>query len=286
MHLAWCVSWLILSSGDAAAIMARVVANLDRAAEARRQFVYRQTVTSSLIRGNGQLSRREKREYEAFPAENRTEKKLVSFDGESRRGKNTVHYTESGYKTKNLDIDGDLIRDLTDSLVDDKDTRDGIPPSLFPLRMKDLLQYRFTLKGEFEYQGRRTYKIQFQPAAGHRCVNIGGDDDDCEGASWAGEAWIDAAEFQPARIFTTQAFRIPWGVKVFLGTNVQQSGFSVPYQRLDENVWFPTGYGTEFRLNALWAYRRTMTLSLESSGFRRTGATSQIEYTAPKDRER
>ncbi len=79
---------------------------------------------------------------------------------------------------------------------------------------------------------------------------------------------------------------MPWGVKVFLGTNVQQSGFSVTYHRLDENVWFPTGYGTEFRFNALWAYRRTVTLSLESSGFRRTGATSQIEYTAPKGRER
>jgi len=259
--------------------MAQVVANLDQAADARRQFVYHQRVISSLIRGNGQLSRKEKREYEAFPGEDRTEKKLVSLEGECRRGKSTVLYTEPGYRDKGLDIDGDLIREMTDSLVDDKSTRDGIPPSLFPLRRKDLAGYRFTLKGEFEYQGRRTYKIQFEPAGRHRCINIGGDDDGCQGPSWAGEAWIDAQELQPARIFTTQAFHIPWGVKVFLGTNVQQSGFAVSYQRVDDNVWFPASYGTEFRFNALWGYRRTVTLSLESNQFRRAGAKSKIDYT-------
>jgi hypothetical protein len=286
MHLAWAVSWLLLASGDPAAIMATVVANLDHAADLRGQFVYRQLVTTSLIRGNGQLSRREKRQYEAFPGEKRTEKKLVSLDGECRRGKITVHYTEPGYKDKGLDIDGDLIRDMTESLVDDKSTRDGIPPSLFPLRRKDLPGYRFTRTGEFDYQGRRTYKIQFEPADRHRCINIGGDDDDCQGPSWAGEAWIDAQELQPARIFTTQAFRIPWGVKVFLGTNIQQSGFAVSYQRLEQNVWFPAGYGTEFRFNALWGYRRTVTLSLESNEFRRTGATSKIDYTPARQQKK
>ena len=162
--------------------------------------------------------------------------------------------------------------------MDEKDSRDGIPHSLFPLRAKDLPGYKFTMKEQFDYQGRRTYKILFEPAEKHTCITIGDDDDGCEGPSWKGEAWIDVAELQPVRIETLQAFRIPWGVKVFLGTNVQQTGFSVSYQRLAENVWFPISYGTEFRFRVLWGYARTVTLSLLSKDFQKTDASSKIEY--------
>jgi len=274
-------SWPALGADDGAVIMAKVVANVEKAADSRRQFLYHQAVTTNLVRPNGQISRKENRQYEVFPSENATEKKLISLRGEARQGKTVTTYGEAGYKKKNLDIDGDLMRDLTSDLVDEKKSRDGIPASLFPLRAKDLDGYRFTLKEEFEYQGRRTYKILFEPNGKHSCVNIGGDDDDCEGASWKGELWIDVEELQPARIFTEQAFRVPWGVKVFLGTNIQRSGFSVSYQRVAENVWFPASYGTEFRFNALWGYRRTVTLSLESSGFQKTDIASKIRYEGP-----
>jgi hypothetical protein len=71
-------------------------------------------------------------------------------------------------------------------------------------------------------------------------------------------------------------------VRVFLGTNVQQTGFSITYHRAGENVWFPATSGTEFRLNVLWGYRRTIALSMESNGFQKTGASSTIEYDLPK----
>jgi hypothetical protein len=109
------------------------------------------------------------------------------------------------------------------------------------------------------------------------CITIGADDE-CDSPSWKGEAWIDAEELQPVRIQTQQAFQVPWGVKVFLGTNIQQSGFAISYQRVAENVWFPVSYGTEFRFNVLWGYKRTVTLSLESSDFRIASADSKIEY--------
>jgi hypothetical protein len=268
---------------DATAIMAKVAANVEKATDPRRQFVYHQFVTSSLVRSNGRISRKENREYQVFPTETSTEKKLISLRGEVRRGKKTTPYSDLGFKDKGLDLDGDLIRDLTNDLVDEKNSRDGIPASLFPLRAKDLSGYRFTLKEEFEYQGRRTYKILFEPAQKHNCVNIGGDDDDCEGPSWKGEAWIDTADLQPVRIETQQAFRVPWGVKVFLGTNIQQSGFAVSYQRVADNVWFPVSYGTEFRFNVLWGYKRTVTLSLVSNGFQKTDIASKIKYDAPKE---
>jgi hypothetical protein len=283
------LAWPILqgataaSQQDAAAMMARVAENVEKTTEARRLYVYRQFVTSSLVRSDGQIARKEKREYQVFPTEKSSEKKLISLSGQCRQGKETISYTEDGFKSKGMDVDGDLIRDLTRNLVDQKGSRDGIPHSLFPLRLKDLPGYKFALNGEFDHQGRRTFKILFEPAEKHNCINIGDDDGECGSPSWKGEAWIDATEMQPVRLTTQQAFRIPWGVKVFLGTNLQQTGFSVTYNRLAENVWFPVSYGTEFRFNVLWGYKRTVTLSLRSDGFQKTDAASKIEYELAKE---
>lgn len=261
---------------DAAAIMAKVAAKVEGATEARRQYVYRQQVRSSLVRANGKVSRKEKREYSVIPGEKDTEKTLVSFAGEYRKGREMIPYSEPGYKYKDVDIDGELIAELTNDLVNEKGSRDGIPSSLFPLRTGDLRRYIFTFKGEGEHRGRRIYKIGFDPAKKEMCVQIGGDHEgDCDSA-WKGEAWIDAAELQPVRIQTDLAFAIPWGVRVFLGTNLRQTGFSVTYRRVAENVWFPETYGTEFRFDVLWAYKRTVALSLESDGFRKTDAASTI----------
>ena len=45
------------------------------------------------------------------------------------------------------------------------------------------------------------------------------------------------------------------------------------------NAWFPATYGTEFKLNVLFFYKRTIALSLESSDFRRATADTTIEFT-------
>ncbi len=71
---------------------------------------------------------------------------------------------------------------------------------------------------------------------------------------------------------------MPLAVKLVLGTNIRQLGFSVSYIRVAEGVWFPASYGTEFRLDLFWGYKRTITMSLESSGFKKTDAASKIEY--------
>lgn len=262
---------------DAAAIMTKVAANVEKSTGARRQYVYKQSIISNLVRSNGKIARKENREYEVFPTQTGSEKKLVSLQGRVRRGNQSTDYTDAGFKDKNLDIDGDLMRELIDDLVDDKQSRDGIPPSLFPLSTKDLPGYRFTSNGDVVYQGRRTLRILFEPVVKRHCITIGGDDE-CDSPSWKGEAWIDAEELQPVRIQTQQAFQVPWGVKLFLGTNVQQSGFAITYQRVAENVWFPVSYGTEFRFNVLWGYKRTVTLSLASSDFQKASAASKIEY--------
>ena len=73
-------------------------------------------------------------------------------------------------------------------------------------------------------------------------------------------------------------FKIPAAVRILLGTNVRQLGFSVAYIRVADGVWFPVSYGTEFRLDLFWGYKRTITMAMESAGFRKANATSKIEY--------
>ena len=261
---------------DPATIMARVAANVEKATDERMRYVYRQLVRSSLVRSNGQTARKERREYSVAPGPKNTEKKLTSFSGEYRKGKEMVPYSEPGFKYKELDIDGELFSDLTEDLVNSKESRDGIPHRLFPLRTKALDSYTFTWKGETVEKDRRIYQIGFEPSA-KRCE---GHRDDCD-EMWAGDAWIDAEELQPVRIQTRLTFKMPWGVRVFLGTNLRQTGFSIRYARVAPNVWFPVSYGTEFRLDVLWRYKRTITLSLESDGFRRTDVKSDIQYGEP-----
>lgn len=261
-------------------IMTQVVANVEKASEARRQYVYRQKVRSSLVRASGEVARREFRDYAVTPGESRSEKKLTAFKGEYRKGKEMIGYDKPGFTYKGMDIDGELIKDLTDDLVNDEKTRDGIATSLFPISTKDLGRYSYSLAGTAEYHGRTVRKIAFEPLRRSACFNIGGEDD-CETASWRGETWIDAEDLQPARIETHLAFKMPWAVRAFLGTNLRQTGFSISYVRVAENVWFPSTYGTEFRLDVLWGYKRTITMSLESAEFQRTQAVSTIEYSVP-----
>jgi hypothetical protein len=86
------------------------------------------------------------------------------------------------------------------------------------------------------------------------------------------------AELQPVRIDTHLARKIPWAVRTLLGTNLKQTGFGITYQRVAEGVWFPATYGTEFQIDVLFFYKRTITMNLESSGFQRTDAASKIDY--------
>jgi hypothetical protein len=265
----------LAAAEPAADVMRRMVENVGRAEQERARWIYSQKVRASLIRSNGDMSRTEKREYEATPGNGKTEKKLVSFEGEYRKNGRMYLAPSPGYKYKDTDIDGELIDNMIKDLVDDKDSRDGIPESLFPLRARDLAAYQFTLLGEGEQSGRRLYKIRFEPVKKRRCPE---GDGDCGGKAWKGEAWVDAAEYQPVRIATDLAFKIPWAVKAFLGTNFQQMGFSISYERVAPNVWFPRTYGTEFRVSVLFGYKRTIALAAESSGFRRATAESRIDF--------
>jgi hypothetical protein len=237
----------------------------EESAEARRTYVYRQVVRSSLVKGNGHIAARERREYTASPSPERTVKTLVSSDATG----------------KTSGLDHDLLKDLTDELVNDEKSRDGIPRRLFPLGSDELQHYRFRLLGSGEHGGRPYDRIAFEPTGKDICVDARkGGDDNCESRPWKGEVWIDREDQQPLRIATEMNRKIPMAVRILLGTNISQLGFSVTYTRVAPGLWFPATYGTEFRVRVLWGFSRTMTLAMESSDFRVADVNSTIEYAA------
>lgn len=218
-----------LSAQDANAIMAKVAANISAATEARRQY---QKVTAAMSQANGQVLRRETHEFKAIPQKDPTEKRLTSFSGVYRVGKAMVPYTDLNETDKGDKGDREEIRQLVQDLVNAKNTRDGIPRTLFPFTPEELPFYKFTLKGETTLRNRRTFQILFEPLdTSGICIHVGGDQNNtCH--QWKGQAWIDAEDYQPARIETQLAKGVPWGVRLFMGIDAKQYGFSINYQRL------------------------------------------------------
>ncbi|HEY3824578.1 MAG TPA: hypothetical protein VGL82_08460 [Bryobacteraceae bacterium] len=301
---------LAMGAGDdALAIMTKAAASTSSAAETRRQYVYRQRVRSSLLRGSEAICR-ESREYTVTPQNKTTEKKLVSFSGECRQGKQMVPYSQPAGQAPGLrereagDKDSDAsdsratIGGVMNDMASDPHSRDGIPRQLFPLSPDELKYYKFTLKGETTVKDRRAYDIRFEPIV-HKgiCFDHGEEgspqhihadlgekeasaDDSCF-RPWKGEVWVDAEDYQPIRIDTQLSKGIPWGVRVFLGINIRQLGFSLTYQRVADGLWFPATYGTEFGITVFWGYKRTITMSMENSDFRKTDAQSTIQFDSP-----
>ena len=257
---------MVLGGVDAGEIMARVAANQDRAAAARSRYVYSQKVRARMIRTNGKLAREEFRTYTVTPAAaGKSEKKLAEFRG-TYESKGKLHeYQEPGFEHKDIDLDADVIDTLTTDLVNDGKSRDGISANVFPLTSEEQRKYEFQYLGEVVQQSRKAHRIEFRPKKGQE-------------AAWKGEAVIDAEEYEPVTVFSKFAVKIPWGVKAFLGSDVKQLGFAVTYQRVAPGVWFPVGYGTEFRLDILWGYKRNITLNLTSGEFREGKAESEIRY--------
>ncbi|BDC52286.1 hypothetical protein F183_A46010 [Bryobacterales bacterium F-183] len=280
------VALLLVVDNDPNEIMKRMAENVEASLEARRQYVYKQKVNAKLVRTNGQLARVERREYTVTPKEKNTEKHLDLLAGEYHKSKKEIiPYDKKGFEAKGaMDLDGSIMEDLIDDLIDDKKSRDGIPHSLFPISSKDLAAYRYTYAGSTEVKGRKAHRIAYEPIPRkQRCPDAKDDDDKedeefCAWRPWKGEVLVDAEEFQPVRIYSDLTFKMPWAVKAFLGTNIQQTGFSVNYSRVAPNVWFPATYGTEFRVSLLFGYKRVITMSLDSSDFRRTSASSEIQF--------
>lgn len=251
---------------DLSDILLRVAENQEKAVLARLSIVYTQETRTRLMRGGSKLAREEKRRYTVVPTPTSTEKKLDFFEGRYQKGGKLIPYTDPKFRYKEMDIDGEVVEHMTDNLVNDKESRDGIPPDMFPLTAKEQRHYTYRLAGVQKLNGVDAIRLTFEPKK------------DEEEREWAGEVLIDPVEFQPIRVVTKLAFNIPWAVKVFLGTNVRQLGFTVTYRKVAQGLWFPISYGTEFHMRVLFGYARTIALSLDNRDFRRASADSTIQF--------
>ena len=247
---------------SAEAIMARVAANQDRSEALRKQYVYRQHIHILTHKPGGKLMREETADYDMLPTQDGTEKTLTLLTG--RYWHKGMYEQFTGEPAPEADsIDGDLIEDFRDDLSNDK-TKDGLGRNLFPLTTEEQKDYAFKLLGKETLQGRAVYHIRFWPK-------------DKDEITWAGEAYIDAEEFEPVQVFTKLSRRIPFMVRTLLGTDVPGIGFNVVYHRQPDGVWFPASFGTEFRIRAVFFINRQVSVSLENSAFEHTHVESKMK---------
>jgi hypothetical protein len=249
--------------------MAKVALNQQWARNARAHYLYRQEQTIRMRRPNGKIAREQHAIYEVAPGKEGAQKTLAKFEGKYESKGRYVSYDQPGYEYKGLDIDGDLIHDMAEDMMNDQKSQDGIGHDLFPLTAGEQKKYDFRLVGKESYRGRDVYRVAFQPKRGSNL--------DCDEA-WKGEALIDAEEYQPVTVATEMAEKVPAWVKIVLGTDIRGLGFSVSYRKFDDGVWFPVSYGGEFAVRGVFFYRRNISVAMANTDFRKTDVQSTLVY--------
>lgn len=210
--------------------------------------------------------REETADYDVIPTPEGTQKELRLLTG--RYWNSGKYETFQGQPVPDAgSLDGGLIHNFREDLATDK-TKDGLSKSLFPLTSAEQKDYEFKLLGQGTEKGRSVYHIGFRPR-------------DKDEITWAGEAYIDAGEFQPVRVFSKLSRPIPFMVRTMLGTGLPGIGFNVIYKRLEDGVWFPATLGTEFRIHVLFFINRQVSIALENTAFERTQVESRMKVVGP-----
>jgi len=233
---------------NAEAIMARVAANQDRSESLRKEYVYQQHIHIVTHKPSSRMMREETADYEVVPLADGIQKhlklltgrywnknKYLEFQGDPapRNGSSPdpdLMYTLRNHNPLPLtaSTDAELIHYLRNYLLDDM-SKDGVARALFPLTFDVQKDYVFQFLGE--------------------------------------EAFIDAAEFQPVRVFTKLSGHIPLLVRT-MWFDLPGLGFNVVYRRREDGVWFPSSFGTEFRVHTGPVFfNRDVSISMKNSGF-------------------
>jgi hypothetical protein len=252
------------SIGD---IMARVASNQAKSVEARKQFVYRQQELVAMHQANGKMTCEHRREYTVTPTADGIERRLVNPPEK-----------DGGPSRCSVDLSGDSGESLSVTTGSEGDsfstslgkTKDGVPRGLFPLTAEEQLVYEYKLAGTEMSAGRKVYRVTFRP---NKKKDASGNQ-----GYWKGEALIDAEEFQPVRVVTDLTVGIPLPVRILLGTSVHGIGFTVSYQRLADGVWFPSGFGGEFSVRALFFFKQVVSVNITNSDFRHTDVNSTVTF--------
>ena len=246
--------------------MARVAGNQDCSDKLRSEYVYKQRLHIATRKTSGKLMREETTDYDVVPTPDGTKKEQKLVAG---RYWHKGQYLEfQGEPVPEADsLDGDMIQDFRNDLKDEH-SKDGFARDYFPLTTEEQKKYQFHLLSEETLQGRRVYHLGFRPK-------------DKKEYDWAGEAYIDATDFEPVTVFTKLSRPLPFLVRTLL-VDLPGVGFNVQYRRQPDGVWFPTSFGTEFRFRLFALLSRDITISLENTAFERTHVESRIKYQGPE----
>ena len=233
-------------------IMARAAANQTRDATLRKQFTYEQRVHVQTRHTNGKLARDETAEYLVFPDPDPKGpgRKLTSISGRYWKNGRYIEFHGTTAPEPNS-LDEGLIQSFRDDLMRQRG---------FPSHCGRTEDDRFELLGEQDVHGRKAWRIGFGPA-------------DKKDIDWTGETLVDQQNFQPVNIYTKLSRRIPFAIRTLLGTDLPGIGYNLDYQRIDDSVWLPSSYGSEFTLRLFFFLNREINVSMESSGFRHTQTT-------------
>jgi len=258
-----CLSYLKAADDPSLAaqdIMAKVAVNQDRADKLRSEYVYHQHVRI-VTRKSSKILREEMADYSITPTADGTERKLESLAGRYWHKGRYIEF--KGEPVPEADsLDGDLIHDFRQDLAD-QHSKDGLAKDYFPLTTEEQKKYQFRLIGTETLQGRDVYHLGFRP-------------NDKDEFTWAGEAYIDRADFAPVTVFTKLSKPLPFLVRALL-VDLPGVGFNVQYRRQPDGVWFPTSFGTEFRFRLFMFWTRDITISLENTAFEHTHVESRIK---------
>jgi hypothetical protein len=252
-------------------IMERVVENQTRAQEARKQWVYTQEVFARSTQRNKTLMREETRTFRVLPSDRDSKRETLSVQGQRRVKGKLVSYHQA------LD-DDDSIDEWVSELAEGKDDsdkpgggfRDAFGPNVFPLAGDKLKNHIFTRKPDSEFRGHSVYVVEYKPKKKGKYGY--------EGDPWEGEVLVEKDSFQPVFISSFLEFKMPMAVKVLLGTNIRDLGFKVEYEKFGD-VWFPVRGSGEFKLDAVWFFKRNGTYSMKSYDFKKATAESSITFT-------
>ena len=80
------------------------------------------------------------------------------------------------------------------------------------------------------------------------------------------------------QVSTDLTVGVPLPVRILLGTSVHGIGFNVSYRRLADGVWFPSGFGGEFSVRALFFFKQVVSINVTNSDFRRTDVNSAVTF--------
>ena len=286
------------------AIMARVAGNQDRAEAARTRLVYIQHARVQSRKGDAVMCE-EVTDTRVVPSGTGQAQTLLALSGHVRDGKRVIHYTampraaagehgkdagtdsakkddvdvDVGDKATVLDSDAgnapvvvsdtdiDLVESMRRDFTSDKKTKDGVQAGLFPLTSAQQKDMVFELKGRESKNARDTYHVVFRPR-------------DKSEFGWKGDAWIDAAAFEPVVVRTALSRSLPLGVRALLGTNVPGLGFTAVYAPQPGDVWFPSSFGTEFKIKVLFVFHRQIVVSVENRSFEQTHVSATVHTEA------